>query len=155
MRKVFPQTLRIEFTEREPLMIANLSKPYLIDEEGVLIAQADPKKLRLLNLPVLTGIYGQNLRPGDRLHQTRLRDILSVAAYIRRNEPLLQSRIVEWNVNGQDEVTAMLDTRIEVRFGDQAPLNLLGKLSALRVREELESARYYIDLRMERQIVYK
>ena len=62
---------------------------------------------------------------------------------------------MEWNLNGREEITAILATHTEVRFGDQAPLDLLAKLACvLPVKKELEHATY-IDLRMERQIVYK
>lgn len=158
--KIYPQTLKIEFRERQPRMIANLDRLYLMDEDGVLIAKATPSSIRRLHLPILTGIRGSLYRLGDQVKQPHLSDILSAVRFIQQSEPLLQKKVVEWNLNGREEVTAMLDTHTEVLFGDQAPLELLDKLSGAlmtkqeAVRRDLEKATY-IDLRMERQIVYK
>jgi len=155
VRKLFPQTLVIELQERQPIAVANLGQPYLIDAEGAIIAEADPAALQRLALPIVTGIRGEQHHPGQRLRQARLADILAAIVHVRDHEPLLQKKIVEWNLNGREEITAILATRTEVRFGDQAPLELLGKLACvLPVKKELERATY-IDLRMERQIVYK
>lgn len=160
VEKIFPQTLRVVFQERTPRMVASLDQLYLIDEEGVLLAPVKPRELSRLGLPLLTGIQGTFFRPGDRVRNSRLGDVMSAVGFIERNDPLLKRRIVEWNLGGKDEVTAMLDTRTEVLFGDQAPLDLLDKLSSAlqsqreQVRQELDKATY-IDLRMENQIVYK
>lgn len=156
VRKVYPQMLRIDVTERTPLMVVVLDQPFLIDEEGVIIAKAGSDVLRQMTYPVLTGVLGSNYDgPGDRLKQARVADVLAAVSFMREHDSSLQKKIVEWNLNGREEITAILASHTEVRFGDHAPLELLDKLSsALAMKRELEKATY-IDLRMERQIVYK
>ena len=154
VRKVLPDTLEITFEEREPLVIAQIDRPYAMDAEGVLLAELDKKDIAQLGLPVLTGIRGNLWRLGDKIEQKHLPEILSAVEFVRQNDPTLKGRIVEWNMNSHDEVTAMLASHTEVRFGDQAPLDSLDELSAaLATREDLAQASY-IDLRMDRQIVY-
>jgi cell division septal protein FtsQ len=155
VRKVYPQTLEIDFQERQAHMIVNLDKFYLIDDEGILVALARPEMAGRRGLPILTGIRGSLYHVGDRLEQPRLAEVLNAAAFIRHNDPALNERIVEWNLGARGYITAILDSRAEVRFGDQDPLDLLDKLSAALAKDKDLAKASYIDLRMERQIVYK
>lgn len=156
--KVFPQSLEVEFTEREPLMVANLDRPYLIDEDGVLMDAIGPARIRQTGLPVLTGIKKDGHTLGNRIHQDNIKQILATVKLLHGNDPDLYRRIVEWNVNSQQEITAILDTHTEVRFGEELRSDLLAKLSGAladaQLRPQLEKATY-VDLRMEKQIVLR
>ncbi len=152
--KKYPQSLIIHARERKPIMIANLNKPFLIDREGVILGRADYGTTKILGLPMLTGIGASKLRMGDRLTMERLSDILRAAEFIRNEDPDLHGRIVEWNINSRNEITSILRSKTEVRFGSQPPLELLAKLSSvLKQKPEIEESNY-IDLRMQNQIVY-
>lgn len=155
VHKAYPQTLRIAVEERRPLLVAILERPYLIDREGVILAPASARVRRELHLPVLTGLPRRTVQPGEQVDPARLADIVEAVEFLRDHDRLLAARIVEWNVSGRGEVTALLRGATEVRFGGERPLAHLEKLSAaLQLRPELEHAEY-IDLRMERQIVYR
>lgn len=154
--KIYPGTLKVDFVERHQMVIALLDDPYLMDGEGVLLARVSPEEMRHPRLPIVTGLHVKSARPhlGDKLNQARLTDILGTVNYIRDNDKLLNKMIVEWNVNARSEVTAILNTRTEVRFGDRSPIELLDKLiTGLEMNKELENASY-IDLRMDRQVVF-
>lgn len=154
--KVYPGTLKVQFlAERAPVIIAQLEEPYLMDEDGVLLAKVNPAKIHDLRLPILTGIHRSYHRPGERIKQERLDDVLETVRHIREHEPTLHRMISEWNVNGRSEITAILNTCTEVRFGERRPIDLLDKLiTGLEQEKELENAQY-IDLRMDRRLVYK
>ena len=152
--KEYPQSLVIHVRERKPIMIANLNEPVLIDREGVILGRAEHEIIEHLDLPMLTGIGTNKLKMGDRLVKERLSDILSAAEFIRNDDPDLHGKIVEWNINSRNEVTSILRSKTEVRFGSQPPLELLAKLSSvLKQKPEIEES-YYVDLRMQNQIVY-
>lgn len=154
--KVYPGTLKVQFLqERTPVIVAQLEEPYLMDEEGVLLSKVKPARIHELRLPILTGIRRAYHRPGDRIKQDRLDDILETVRHIRAHEPMLHRMISEWNVNGRSEITAILNTCTEVRFGERRPIDRLDTLiTALEQEKELENAQY-IDLRIDRKLVYK
>ena len=155
VRKVYPATLQIDFDERRPLLAVNLGRLYFMDEEGYLLAPATAAEISQARLPVLTGVQDPLLRPGRRVASARVRSILEAARFIQQSDPFLQNKIVGWSIDSHDEITAFLRSRAEVRFGTDAPLKTLDKLSAgLAANHELET-KQYIDLRMERQIVYR
>jgi hypothetical protein len=153
--KSYPQTLRIRFQERRPLMIANLDRPYLVDRDGVLLAQVQPVGAQQFALPMLTGLPYGPYRPGKRLAGERLTQILHAADFIKNHDEFLQPKIVEWNLNGREEVTAILRGGAEVRFGRNPPLELLDKLNAVLIQKPKIEQATYIDLRIERQVVYR
>lgn len=155
VRKIYPQTLIVQIEERRPLMMTNLDKIYLVDEDGVLLGAVGPGEVRRLALPILTGVSGSDYGPGDRLKHHRLDEVLEAARFIYHNDKVLQTKIVEWNLGELDQVCSILRGGTEVRFGDVPPLELLDKLSSgLMLKTELAGATY-IDLRMERQLVYR
>jgi cell division septal protein FtsQ len=153
--KAYPQGLRIRFVERRPLALVNLDRPFLIDRDGILLAAADPREVRSLGLPVLTGIRAQTRVPGDRIEQERLDDVLRAIRFIREHDRPVDRTIAEWNIDGMQQVTAILHGGAPVRFGEEPPLALLDKFSAAIGRKpRLVTDAKYIDLRMDRQVVY-
>ena len=156
VNKVYPRGLEVRFVERRPLMVLNADRSFLVDAEGMLLALATPQALATRPLPMLTGIQDAMLAPGRSIEKLpRAMDILQAVDFIRVNDPTLDAKLVEWNINGREEITAIMRSKTEVRFGTQAPLVLLDKLAAgLSQKKELEQ-KVYIDLRMERQIVSK
>jgi cell division septal protein FtsQ len=153
--KVYPQGLAIRFFEREPLVLVNLDKPYLVDGDGIVLAAVRPGEAHGLGLPVLTGVHGASIKPGDAIEQPRLGEVLGAVAFLREHDQKVDRQIAEWNISGMQEVTAILRSGASVRFGAEAPLDLLDKLSAALVRKpDLMAQADYIDLRMNKQVVY-
>jgi cell division septal protein FtsQ len=158
VQKIYPQSIQVSFQERTPLMVANVGRPYLIDEDGVLIDAISPAQVRQYGVPVLTGLHDSAVNVGDRLSDKDLGLILKTVDFLRESDPTLHRRIIQWDINTQHEITAILDTHTEVRFGTELRPELLAKLSGAlsdeRYRQQLEKATY-INLRMERQIVFR
>lgn len=144
--KIYPGRLTVRFVERKAVAIARLDDYYQMDSEGVLLAKVPSRTIRPGGLPILTGIIDPHPKAGDHIKQEMLPDILSAMVYIRDNEWLLKKMIANWNLSSRGEVTAILNTGTEVRFGDRAPIDLLSRLvTALNDKPELENAKY-IDL---------
>jgi cell division septal protein FtsQ len=155
VEKHYPHGLSIRFTEREPMILANLDRPYFMDVDGVLLDEADPATIRASGLCVVTGLRAENCRQGDRLEQPRLGEVLRAVEFIRRHDSPVDRAIAEWNIDGMAEVTAILHGGAPVRFGTQSPLALLEKFSAATAKKpDLLANAAHIDLRMERQVVY-
>lgn len=154
--KVYPRAIRVDFVEREPIMVANLDDAYLIDRQGVLLCRIHSLDASRNGLPVLTGVQASAPKEGDRLDEKQVGPVLAAVDFIEANDRSLAGQIVEWNINSKAEVTAILRAGAEVRFGIRPPLELLDKLSAAfqteRLRAEFEQATY-IDLRMDNQLV--
>ncbi len=156
--KIYPRTFQVDFVEREPMMVVNLGDAYLIDRQGVLLSRIHALDASHNGLPVLTGVQASAPREGDRLDEKQVGPVLAAVDFIDANDRALDGRIVEWNINSKAEVTAILRTGAEVRFGTKPPLELMDKLSAAfrteRLRKEFEQATY-VDLRMDNQLVIK
>ena len=157
VRRIWPQTLLVEFEERRPIAIVNLEGPCLVDPDGFLLARIHGLEAARAGLPILTGVQATAiLGPGDCLEGDRIAHVLEAVKFIDAHDPGLRKRIVEWNVSSRDEVTAILVGGTEVRFGERHPIELLHKLSGgfnlPEVRREFEQATY-IDLRIDSQLV--
>lgn len=155
VRRKYPGRLCLHLVERTPLMVANLGRPCLIDSTGMVLDEIEPERIRRLGLPMLTCPKTEGLSVGDRIEIPGLAPILEAVEFIREGDPNLYRMIVEWNLDGRGQTTAILHRGTEVRFGDHSPFEVLDKLSAaLTAKPELARSTY-IDLRMNRQIVYK
>jgi len=98
----------------------------------------------------------QPRRAIDRLAQLRLADVLQTAEFLRAHDQATDAMIAEWNLSGMGDVTAILRTGATVRVGTQSPLKVFDKLSAaIRDKPRVVEQAAYLDLRMDRQVVYK
>ena len=96
IRKQYPQGLSVAFDERQPLMIANLDRPWLIDGDGIVLDGIAPARIRELGLPVLTGVRAPSCRPGDRLDQPRLKDVLEDVLFWTHKEAKSKGIVIEY-----------------------------------------------------------
>ena len=156
VRKIYPRTLAIHFSERRPIMIVNLGQPWLIDRQGVLLGRAGTAEAAMLGLPVLTGVRESLLLgEGSRIEQEWVAEVLAAVDFILEHDKELCAQLVEWSV-ADGRVNAILRGGAEVRFGARAPLDLLDKLSggfhSPPHRAQFEQASY-IDLRIDAQLV--
>lgn len=152
--KVYPNTLAVEIEERQPVTVANLGELFWIDREGVLLGRAEAADVAQRRAPLLTGVQGSDFYAGQRLEQPRLNELLESIEFIQVHSPELARQFAEWNINPQNEITAILREGVEVRFGESHPLDRLPRLDEL-IRRKGDLAHYtYVDLRFDSQIVY-
>lgn len=65
MRKIFPNTVSVAITERQPLGIGRIRNSlYLIDREGTIIDEFGPKYADF-DLPIIDGLVAGSAAPGD------------------------------------------------------------------------------------------
>ena len=153
LRKRYPGTLTIKVEERIALAVANTDGLYWLDIEGVLLARATAEEVAEAHAPLVTGLRGSNFFPGMRVEQARLNETLRTIRFLKDNDPDLGRRFSEWHMSAENEVTAIMNPGIEVRFGDNDPLTrLMALASVLRVEKDIE--RYtYLDLRFDSQVI--
>lgn len=154
--KVYPRAIRVEFVEREPIMVVNLDEMYLVDREGVLLSRIHALEATRRGLPLLTGPQLKNPREGDKLKGEQVVPVLAAVDFVSANDRELARHITEWNINSKAEVTAILRGGAEVRFGNKPPLELMDKLSGAfqnpKLRAEFERA-VYVELPFDKQLV--
>ena len=117
--RVWPNQLRVEIIERDPVAFLELpadrdekQRPSLIDAEGVILGQEKPENF---NLPVLTGISGK-LSVDDR--KLRVRKLLKVMEEAGETA----SRISEVDMADPDNLKVMLqmkDRAVNLVMGDR------------------------------------
>jgi cell division protein FtsQ len=153
IRRVFPGTLAVAITERQPLGIGRISGSlYLVDRRGVVIDEYGPNYADL-DLPIIDGLGGQGGE--DRLLVDELRAALAgrflndVSA-----RPDLARRVSQLDVSdAHDAVVILKEDTVLVRVGEdhfvdrlQAYLDLAG---ALRQRiPDID----YVDLRFDERV---
>lgn len=112
VKRVFPHTLRVSVTEREPWVRARIAgRDYLVDHSGTLIAAVEPGVAE--ELPLLTGLdrFAENERPAALEHGAEAVGTLRASA-----SPWAET-IVELDLSRDD--------RIAVVTNDAAPTILL------------------------------
>lgn len=152
--KVFPDTLVVDISERQPLTVANLGDLYWIDRDGVLLGRAEAVDVARMKTPLLTGLRGSQFYAGLHVSQPRLKEVLDAVDFMRQHAPELSEKFSEWNINSQNEITGILREGVEVRFGDRDPIDRLALLEQLFRRKGDLAQFTYFDLRFDSQIVY-
>ena len=118
--RVWPNQLRVEVVEREPIAFLELpadegddkQRPSLIDAEGVIMGQEKPEKF---DLPVLTGISSKLTLDDRKLRVRRLVKVLEEAGDTA-------SRISEVDIADPDNLRVMLqmkDRAVTLILGDR------------------------------------
>ncbi len=113
--KTFPGTVNITVKERTGFALLNSDGLYVVDEEGVVLEKFDGKKLP--DLPIISGVFKERLRPGKKCTQAAIKHGLQVLC--RLKETNLLRDVSEVNV--QDPYNAVFYTvrnGIEVRLGE-------------------------------------
>ena len=117
--RVWPNQLRIEVVEREPIAFLELpadgddkQRPSLIDAEGVIMGQEKPEKF---DLPVLTGISSKLTLEDRKARVHKLMKVLEEAGD-------MASRISEVDIADPDNLRVMLqmkDRAVNLILGDR------------------------------------
>lgn len=161
--KLYPDTLILRASEREPCAIASANGFYLIDREGSVIEKIKPASLRNYDFPYITGIDSDQMQPGEKICNSRLLRALDLIRVLRERNPDLYARFSEVNIatdpiSHMDNLTAQLKGGVQVRFGEKNPIERLPSLELfikMQQDQKLDPfAMAYIDLRFENQIVY-
>jgi cell division protein FtsQ len=109
-RRLDPLTVRIEVTERQPVLVLRAGGPaILLDRDGVLLAEG-----RLEGLPEIRAA-GPPPALGEQVSDDPA--IANAHAAWRALSGPLRAEVVRYDAEGPDELTLRLRSGVEVRFG--------------------------------------
>lgn len=149
LRRIFPDTIIIEVTERKPAARINLDGIYYLDRETAPFARVKPGEAD--DLPVITGIskWKYISRPGIVKKQIR-EAFLLLDALEKRTDRFRQSNIAEISldeVRGITIYTRKGQIEIKVGFGGyEGKFNRLGRVVAHLKLQSQDNALAYINL---------
>lgn len=153
IRRVFPGTLAVAVSERQPLGIARITdRLYLVDRRGMVIDEFGPNYAEL-DLPIIDGLAP--LRPPDGSHADDARTALAgrlLSDLARR--PDLARRVSQIDVSDPHDAAVILkDDTALVRVGEE---NFVDRLQsyldlASALRERIPDIDY-VDLRFDERV---
>ena len=156
--KDYPSSLKILVHTRKPSIIVSGDGLYLADSEGMIMEPLTPVKRKDFDFPIITGLPGETVRPGNRIEVETFFKALDIQSAFLRHSGRLYDKLSELNLNARGEITAVFEGGTEIRFGRKEPLKRLPELDAFLEKyatqhNSLENFQY-VDLRFRKQIVY-
>jgi len=154
VKKLLWKKLYIRVEERTPFALVDAQRLLEMDEEGVVFEPVDPGVLP--DVPVITGLDGRRIRPGDTLKSEQLRQAIALLQRLRDPEVSLYAQISEVNLRRDGAIVLVaVESGVPVILGSEEVSKR--KLQALRVamadmqqRGLLASS---VDLRFKGQVV--
>ena len=139
LKKILPDTLMINVTERAPFALINLGEFYYLDEEGYIFAVADSDNG--LDYPVLSGVDKGGLLDGDGETFAMIEEGIAVLKLLNKEENYLsRKRVAELKFDSDKGITLFT-------IGGGTPVHIGRKnfkdriLMAERVLEDLDRKR--------------
>jgi cell division protein FtsQ len=154
VKKLLWKKLYIRVEERTPFVLVDAQKLLEMDEGGVVFEPVDPAVLP--DLPVITGLDGKRIRPGDTLKGDQIGQAIALLQRLRDPEVNLYGQISEVNLRRDGSIVLVaMESGVPVILGSEDVSKR--KLQALRVamadmqqRGLLPSS---VDLRFKGQVV--
>ena len=154
IRRVFPQGLHINITERIPFARIQLDQIYMMDSYGVLLGPAEEK---FYGLPLLTGIAVKNPTPGYNVANKEVTGGLK-AMYDFNQLPIFEENPIDTvhmrNHSRMTFLTRNRDLEIHMR-SNTVPESFKNLKLALDAISEDKGALSYIDLSFKNKVVVK
>ena len=154
IRRIFPQGLHINITERIPFARIQLDQVYMMDSYGVLLG---PEEEKFYGLPLLTGIAVKNPTPG---HNVVNKDVTSglKAMYDFNQLPIFEENPIDMvrirNHSRMTFLTRNRDLEIHMRTNTVSDSFKNLKLALGAISGE-KGALSYIDLSFKNKVVVK
>ena len=160
IRRVLPDTLKIEIEERKPIALAGIRDTiFVADNDGTLLDRYSAKYGKL-DLPLLKGLSGEMGKPASDSNRRRMALFLQAMKELDSENDLYTKLLSEVDVtDAQNVVVVPMDDTVRIQLGDQDFLK--------RFRTHMEKQAYFrelkdrygdiesIDLRYDKQIVYQ
>lgn len=143
VERILPSTVRITVEERTPHLLAVFEgRPFLIDDEGVLLEESNEPLIRVLELPT-EGM--EQIRPGEQIDELSFTHVIEILDGLPSE---VADRVQAVRAPSVDRITLQLDGALEVLYGASeeieaknfALVELLGRAS--------EEGITYIDVRV-------
>jgi len=154
IRRVFPQGLHINITERIPLARIQLDQVYMMDNDGILLG---PEEKKFSGLPLLTGISVKNPTPGYNATNEEVTGGLK-AMYDFNQLPIFEENPIDTvhmrNHSRMTFLTRNRDIEIHMRINTVSESFKNLKLALDAIGEDKETLSY-IDLSFKNKVVVK
>ena len=153
--RTFPDRVKIEIYEREPLAIINANDLIILDSEGICL----PVEYCEISLPILSNFKtNQELyEKGKKTKSSNVLKSIDVIKYSKDNFYALYDNISEFVFNEDNEYEIILKNgRTKILLGNDnifTKINYLNAFSDVLPEEKTLESYKYIDLRYKRQIV--
>ncbi len=153
--RTFPNKVKIEVYEREPLAIISANDLIILDSEGICL----PVEYCEIPLPILSNFKtNQELyQKGKKTKSSNVLKSIDVIKYSKDNFYALYDNISEFVFNEDNEYEIILKNgRTKILLGDDnifTKINYLNAFSDVLPEEKTLQSYKYIDLRYKRQIV--
>ena len=155
IRKIYPSRMIIGAEKRIPVAIVNAERMYLVDMEGYVTDRISGAVLGSYNVPFITGIDQKYLVPGNKIGEVALYRALDLMLTLEENNKTLFSRLSEIHIDESRNITTFFTGGTEIRCGKYSPVEILPNLEAFLTRMKDIKRVDYIDLRFNKQVVYK
>jgi cell division septal protein FtsQ len=160
IRRVLPDTLKIDIEERKPAALAGIRDTiYITDSEGALLDRYSAKYGKL-DLPLLKGLEGDVGKPASDVNRRRMMLFLQAMKELDSENDQYTKLLSEVDLaDDQNLVVVPMDDTVRIQLGDKDFLK--------RFRTHIEKLVYYremkdrygdiesIDLRYDKQIIYQ
>jgi cell division protein FtsQ len=160
IRRVLPDTLKIDIEERKPVALAGIRDTiFIIDNEGTLLDRYSAKYGKQ-DLPLLKGLEGEVGKPASDANRRRMALFLQAMKELDSENNQYTKLLSEVDLaDDQNLVVVPMDDTVRIQLGNQDFLK--------RFRKHIEKLSYYremkdryediesIDLRYDKQIIYQ
>ncbi len=154
----FPDVVRIEITERQPIASLNNGQMYFVDDEDVLLPYIHPAAR--VDVPVISGVAGiGNVHAGETISSNELYQAIEILKLAREIDTSLYRMISEINMgNGGDITLTTVDGAIPIFLGRDDYGKKLVTFRAFWAsvgKEQGVGALQSVDLRYDDQVVVR
>ncbi len=153
LRRVFPDRIAVEVTEREPVALVFTDTFYEVDRDGMVMPPDDTTPL--LDLPVISGLAGGDVQPGRVCEAPGLRRALRALEACREADGEFAGDIAEVRVEPASVRIRSLVRDCVIVLGERGIEKKLRRLFSLRGDVLGPLTGRTIDLRFEDQVVLR
>lgn len=143
VRRVFPDTVRVEIEERVPSALLRAERMYLVDDRGVVFMASDGKHL---DLPVISGIDRSLFERHPDIPRLALRDALQIVAQLDERGVLPRDDVSEVVFSESRGFTVHTLAGSRIRFGLDGFERQVDRLQRLVHRDVDLDAEVLVDL---------
>ncbi len=163
--KTYPDRLQITAVERREVAIAITGNgSFLVDNDGHVMDKLELKDLKDMTYPFISGLLTEEVHEGEPIDSISLSKALNLLQVLEARNPSLYAAISDIQIKDDrvsplETLTAHMKSGLEIRFGDQNPIDKLPALETLLKKLQDEGVEpfenlAYIDMRFKDMAFY-
>jgi hypothetical protein len=156
--------LVIQASERQPAALLSAGNSiYLLDWEGYVMERLTNATIRDKDFPCITGISSDDVQVGEKIYNAYLYRALDLTHVLKERNPELYAKLSEVQIatdplSHMESITAHLRGGMEVRFGDNNPIEMLPAFevwaNTIRAKGADPYNMAYVDLRFKDRVFH-